>query len=88
MRHPIGPVGRRINSRGQLVLVAPYRWDPALVGMTVPQLRDVASGRDKADWYSYRAQCARDELDRRAPRTASLCYDVKKGWEPLTDPQG
>lgn len=82
-RESIQPVRRRVNARGQLVLCEPYRWDPALADLTVPQLRDVASGRTRADWSSYRAQCARDELARRLPATASLCFNVKKGWQPI-----
>ena len=83
MRHHIQPVPRRLDGQGKLVLTSPYRWDPTLAGLTVGQLRAVARGDSKADWNSYRAQCARDELDRRAPRTASLCFEVEKGWQPI-----
>lgn len=90
-RDSIQPIRRRLNSHGQLVLLGNYRWDPSLNGLSTAQLRDVASGMPPRGrpqvWIhnSYRAQCARDELDRRMPRTASLCYDTKTGWIPLTE---
>ncbi len=76
-------VPRKFDGRGNLILLGHYRWDPKLAGATLAQLRAIANGNDKADWNSYQAWAARDELDRRAPRTASWCVDVEKGWQPV-----
>jgi hypothetical protein len=79
----LNAIPRKLDARGNLILLAPYRWDPKLLGLKHHELRGVAEGRSQADWQSYQAWAARDELDRRAPKTASWCTDVEKGWQPV-----
>jgi hypothetical protein len=70
----------RLDARGNLVLLDPYRYAPRIPEMSIADLRYAAF-----HCGGYTAWCAEDELDRRSPRTASWCSDVKKGWQPVVE---
>lgn len=72
----------RLGADGVLRLTEPYRWHS--------DVRRVYEARcrlgDPLLYGSYLEAAFHDEQDRCKPRTASLCFDVKKGWEPLLAP--
>jgi hypothetical protein len=76
-----------MNRHGQLVRTQIPLWAVSADGRPYRELRskDLIYIALCAFPNSYSARAARDELDRRAPRTASLWYGPENGWDPIIE---
>lgn len=79
-------IGRRFTADGWLVLTGHYRWEPRICASSTrgALVRFV----HQAPFGGYEKAVALDELDRRAPKTASYCTDPEIGWVPIVDEKG